>query len=89
MPDLLKQALENTGWTIEIFNKSIIKAYKNYDSLTWKANEGMEIKSSDAIGVSNQISQSYSKQAVTWAAQRAGWTVNKTNQDNTINVTRR
>jgi hypothetical protein len=91
MPDLLKSALENIGWEIELYTNLVIIAYRGSNKLTWKASEGLTMDGSNekyATNKINEIVQAYSKTAVTWAAQRAGWQV--TNQtENTLNVIRR
>lgn len=91
MPDLLKDSLINIGWEIELFNKSIIIATRGNKRMTWKVNEGLTMDGSNektANNIINEIVQAYSKTAVSWAAQRAGWQV--TNQtENTLNIIRR
>lgn len=92
MPEIVLDALKDLGWNIQSETNSKITAYKSYESLTWESGKGITLS-----GMSNQttaekninaITKQYSKRAVTWAAQRAGWQVT-TKSENTLNITRR
>ena len=88
MPDLIEKALIELGWQIKATGKTKINARKSYDYLVWEAGKGLTISGNNNEKHLAEISQAYSKQAVTWAAQRAGWQVKSTNQ-NQMNLTRR
>lgn len=88
LPDVLRRALEAAGWTIREYSAQTIDAYRSItgESMTWTAGQGMTVRgNAKTAGI---ISQAYSRAAVTWAAQRAGWTVSKTD-GNKINMERR
>jgi hypothetical protein len=89
MPNILTDALTILGWTIQLENKSIIKASKNYNTFEWTKGKGIQIsgmgKNESEL---NAITKQYSKRAVSWAAQRAGWNVQSTGE-NTLTVNRR
>lgn len=88
MPDLIEKALRELGWQIKATGKNKINARKSYDYLVWEAGKGLTISGNNNEKHLAEISQAYSKQAVTWAAQRAGWQVaNQTK--NTLNIVRR
>jgi hypothetical protein len=86
IPDILKEALLNSGWDItSTINEktNLITARKAYDSFIWSKGEGITItgmnKQRQEKALSN-ITQAYSKQAVSWAAKRAGWQVKPINE---------
>ena len=88
MPELVKKALEESGWIISDENKQRIIARKAYDSLIWQAGKGISITSNNSEQQLSEISQAYSKTAVTWAAKRAGWSVSN-QETNKLTLTRR
>ena len=91
LPSVLADALQADGWTITEKTAACIYARNGIDRMTWTAGVGFTISSSaEARGreVVASIVRAYSRQAVTWAAQRAGWTVQRTG-DNTLTVNRR
>ena len=89
MPELVKQAMEDLGWNIITATTTQITAENSYyETILWKAGKGLTIRGSNTESIASKLSKAYSKQAVTWAAQRAGWQVKSVN-DNTLNVTRR
>lgn len=93
MPEILKKALQESGWILGIcseVNKKVT-ATKGNDYLVWEYGKGFTIQGMNRQRQEtslSEISQAYSKQAVTWAAQRAGWQVTNVNQ-NTLNIVRR
>lgn len=93
IPEILKKALQDIGWTINVSSNvnNEIRATKSNDYLTWTKNKGITISGMNRQRQEtylSEISQAYSKQAVSWAAQRAGWQVTNVNQ-NSLNVVRR
>jgi len=88
MPELVKQAMEDMNWKITSNITTRIVANRFGESIIWEANKGITIRGSNTERLVTEISKAYSKRAVTWAAQRAGWQVTSTN-NNTLNVTRR
>lgn len=89
MPELVKQALEDTGWRITSNIITRIVANNSYgDSITWETGKGIVLQGDNAEKKINEVNQAYSKRAVTWAAQRAGWQVT-INTNNTLNIIRR
>jgi len=85
MPDLIKKALESLDWQISTNTKTLIKASRGYrTTLTWEYGKGMTVQSSsqndNQYHIKN-VTQAYSKEAVSWAAQRAGWKVSQTEQN--------
>lgn len=89
MPELVKQAMEDLNWKIRAnSNTRIIVAHHYGNSIMWEAGKGITVTGSNTENMINKISQAYSKRAVSWAAQRAGWQVTN-NNDNTLNIVRR
>jgi hypothetical protein len=87
MPDLLMKAMEDLR-----YRKPWNDAYTWYrdgrlSSVNWSKEDGLVITAEDPDLVKAQILQSYSKQAVSWAAQRAGMKVSITGQ-NTMKIKR-
>ncbi len=91
LPTILMDALKSAGWDIPMrsyVEGKRIDAYKGGATLTWIAGKGLEVRSSNPQPLIAEVTKAYSKQAVTWAAQRAGWQVQQT-ADNKLTVTRR
>lgn len=90
MPELVKQTLEDMGWKVTTSITTRIVANKFGESVIWEANKGITIRGSNTERLAAEISKAYSKRAVTWAAQRAGWQVTTNNNNsNTLNIIRR
>lgn len=89
-PSILVAALEAEGWTVvKKTADNGIFARKGYsETVTWTAGKGLSVTGNQNEKTIQGITQAYSRQAVTWAAQLAGWTVKQTGQ-NTLSVTRR
>lgn len=80
LPDVLRKGLEADGWTIIDASATTITAYRSItgERVTWTAGQGIETRGN--AKTPSHVTRAYSKAAVTWAAQRAGWTVkNETN----------
>ena len=91
MPDLLKQALSNIGWKITTDGTTRIVARKSWTRLVWETKKGITLTSDNSAENEQHlidITKSYSKVSITWAAKRAGWSVTNLNQ-NTLTVSRR
>lgn len=88
LPILVKKTLETLGWKIQISSTVVITARKGYDTLKWYKDKGLEITTPNATKIITNITKEYSKQAVTWAASRAGWKVSNTGS-NKLTATRR
>ena len=86
---VLLDALNADNWNIRRQSSDEIVAYKRGQTLTWNKGTGIEVKSmSNADKAILDVTKAYSKQAVSWASQRAGWKVKSIN-DNQFQVTRR
>ena len=91
IPTILMDALKAAGWNIAMrsyVEGKRIDAYKGGATLTWIAGKGLEVRSYNSQPLIAEVTKEYSKQAVSWAAQRAGWQVQQT-ADNKLTVTRR
>jgi len=86
--DILWAGLVEAGWTITTATKDSVLAYKQGTSVVWTAGKGLQITGAQT-GVQAEIVQAYSKAAVSWAAQRAGWHVQSGANQNQLNLTRR
>lgn len=89
--DVLADALRADGWRIIIMQTTdSVQAYKSGQSLEWQKGKGLSIRGSEFRNneTISAITQAYSRQAVQWAAKRAGWTVQQTAADQ-LTVTRR
>ena len=89
MPELVKKALEETGWTISGENKQRIIARRSSDIVIWEQGKGLTVQGKNTGRTQlDAITQAYSKTAVTWAAKRAGWSVSN-HETNKLTLTRR
>jgi hypothetical protein len=88
IPDLMLAALVADGYSIATNAATHIIATKGSTTVTWTAKKGLEITGRNTTQVVDALTQQYSKQAVTWAASRAGWSVTETASDR-LTVTRR
>lgn len=74
--EVLAAALSAAGWTVTESGAQFVQARQGGAVATWRVGVGLEV--SAAGGVADKaaiIKQAYSRQAVTWAATRAGWRV--------------
>lgn len=89
IPGIVAEAMKACGWTILDQTDQAITARTSTSTVTWAAGQGLTV-----LGYGNQqgqigaVTRAYSKAAVTWAAQRAGWQVQQTSE-NQLQVTRR
>lgn len=83
LPAVLKKALEDSGWNVTLANEVLLKASREGADLSWTVGKGIQIRSSRSIiqSLVTEVTKGYSKAAVTWAAQKAGWTVQQTNEN--------
>jgi hypothetical protein len=88
MPDLVAKALIATGWQITEQGQNRIVALKRSDSITWEKGKGLVLNGRDSQRHITSLTKRYSKEAVTWAASRAGWQVKTTGTD-TMQLQRR
>jgi len=88
MSDIVEKALKALKWNVTLVNKAKITAQSNNDTLTWLKGRGIRISSSNSSQHLQNITKEYSKQAVSWAASRAGWNVNSTGT-NKLTISRR
>jgi hypothetical protein len=92
MPSLVESALTTLGWNITSTvgtASELITARKDSYTFIWSKGEGITIKGMRTNeNMLKDITREYSKQAVTWASQRAGWQVTTTGGD-TLTVSRR
>ena len=89
IPNIVDSALREAAWYVTGATKTTIRARKSGFTLTWEKGKGITItgmrQNQNAI---DNITREYSKQAVSWAATRAGWQVKSTGS-NTLTVSRR
>lgn len=88
IPSVLVDALKDTDWHITEETPERISAYRYGDSLTWTNGKGLTIEAQRPERTLETVTRAYSSKAVSWAAQRAGWTVKQDTQ-NTLTLTRR
>jgi hypothetical protein len=89
MPSIVAHALKTQGWFIREEMETKITASSNFQSIVWTAGKGLTLTGyGDTKSQIKNIIKEYSKQAVTWAAKRAGWNVKQTGQ-NTLTVSQR
>lgn len=75
--DVLRGALVADGWTINTDVSGKLEAWSPTGRLTWERGRGLTmtgIRTDETIAA---VTTAYAKAAVSWAAQRAGWTVAK------------
>ena len=89
LPDLLAKALVSLGWRVELATNAEVRASNDlFETVLWKAGTGITVQSAQPEPLLANINKAYGVQAVTWAAQRSGWTVNQTALDK-ISLSRR
>ena len=89
MPQVLAQALKSEGWQIHEEVGYRVVASNRYDSLTWTKGKGIVVSTSgNAEMLGAKVRQAYSKAAVSWASQRAGFKQVGQWQDNKVTLTR-
>ncbi len=88
IPAILEDALKALGWNITESTATGIAAYKAGTYLSWVAGKGLDVAGYDPQEAVMAVTKAYSKQAVSWAAKRAGWNVQQTAGDK-LTVTRR
>lgn len=87
--NIMENSLKRLGWSIVSISPTEIQARRAYsEMIVWRAGKGLEVRSPNAQPIITQVTKEYSKQAVTWAAKRAGWTVQQTT-DNKLTISRR
>jgi len=86
--DLLTDALKAEKWYIVDSDQNLINAYRGNAVLSWQSGNGLTVRASNSQSIIEQTTQAYSKQAITWASNRAGWSVKSTGR-NTLTVQRR
>ncbi len=91
MPEIVAHALKSLGWIIRESTTTRITAYHvgTANDIIWTPGKGITIQGyGNTQEQIKTLTKEYSKQAVTWAAKRAGWTVQQTAQDR-LTVSRR
>ncbi len=91
VPAVLLAALAAEGWTASGIVAGTLTARKSSATLTWTAGTGLEVTSgSEARNQTlvGELTRAYSRAGVSWAAQRAGFTVQQTGP-NTMTLNRR
>jgi len=83
MPALIKSAMQSEGFRITVDTATRIVGVNSIHTWSWEAGKGIRTEartydSRAAEAAQSQLVQSYSRAAVSWAAQRAGWTVQQT-----------
>lgn len=90
IPAVLSDALKAEHADIWEQTETMIRGRVYGAGFTWEKGKGLEIRSYSAMEntqIVGRVTQAYSRQAVTWAAQRAGWTVKQT-EGNKLTVSR-
>lgn len=88
--EILSAALTADGWNVLESSAQFIQARKDGGALAvWRAGTGLEVTARGAAAGQYvaEVKQAYSRQAVTWAATRAGWKVG-TWAENKATITR-
>lgn len=93
-PEVLRKALESIGWRIATATTGRIEATSPdwIIRVTWTAGQGMTFRGStqdQQTKAAAAITQAYSRAAITWAAQRAGWTVKQGTEPNKMRLEKR
>lgn len=89
IPELVAEAMKALGMQIVRENKTCIQARaSDWTYTTWMAGKGLTVQGNNNQKHVTEMTKAYSKQAVTWAAKRAGWTVQQTAEDK-LTVSRR
>lgn len=88
---LVTDAIKAAGWIITDQDDESFSARKGSVRMTWGKGIGLKVTAANAE-ISNaligEIVRSYSKVAVSWAANRAGWTAKSTG-NNTVTLSKR
>jgi hypothetical protein len=90
MPEVLLDALRSLGYRA-VLDGTLIHARKGNVTCQWESGKGLWLTGNSPAGLAvaqRDILQAYSKTAVSWAAQRAGWQVT-TLAPNKMQVTKR
>lgn len=89
MPTIIEAALKALGYDITGSSETQIVARRQNFILDWTKGKGITVRGMRTNEVAiTDLTREYSKQAVSWAASRAGWQVTSTGS-NTLAVTRR
>lgn len=89
IPELVESAMKSLGMQIIHQTAANIKARtSDWTYITWTAGQGLTVQGNNNQKYITQVTKEYSKQAVLWAAKRAGWTVQQIAEDK-LTVTRR
>ena len=89
MPELVADAMKACGFNLRSKTLSRITARnRDWTEVTWVKGQGLTVLGNSNPETITKLTQAYSQKAVTWAAQRAGWTVKQTSA-NTLAMTRR
>lgn len=85
LPSVLADALTAEGYAIHERLPGSIRATMGSAYVTWTKGTGLTIQSRNPAQDLQTVTQAYSRAAVTYAAQRAGWTV-QTNSPTSITL---
>jgi hypothetical protein len=90
MPEIVAEAIKTCGGQISLLSQlpTAIQATIGNNRITWTAGKGITVQGYNNQEQIKTLTKAYSKQAVTWAAKRAGWTVKQT-ADDKLTVSRR
>lgn len=92
IPSLVEEAMKSLGWKIIERKDASLTATHERSKVGWIQGKGVYAWGDVSVAQNQEeikkLTKAYSKAAVTWAAQRAGWTVKQTGPD-TLEVIRR
>lgn len=90
IPAVLAEALKAIGWEDIQITPTRINAYRPTGAaLEWNKGAGLRITATNPERHQRELTQAYAKAAVSYAAQRAGWTVTAGKTANTLTLNRR
>ncbi len=81
-PDVLTNALKADGWRVIETSAGSILAYRAGENVLWEKGKG--VGTSGGIETVEEVTRAYSREAVTWAAKRAGWKVKQTGENKMV-----
>ncbi len=81
-PDVLIRALEADRWWVREVSGGLILANRLGDSLRWERGVGLVVRGvGEAV---EEVTRAYGREAVTWAAKRAGWEVKQVGENKLV-----
>ncbi len=88
IPAVLAQALKEAGYKLYEETDALIRGSDRDSTFVWNKGTGLVVRSQNPTATKGVIMQAYSKAAVSWAAQRAGFKQVGLWQDNKVTLQR-